>query len=163
MNKKIVGSMLAGVLIAGVAFGGGFYLSQQRSAGADPRGAFGKLSQADRESMASMTDEQRQAFLKDKGIELPNGTAPGGAARAGGPGPNSGGVQLFEGTVSAIEGDKVALTLDGGGSANVYIDEATVLAAVDGASPELAANSKVMVFAKAEAAGVDAATAILVR
>lgn len=173
MNKQVIGVIVGGILIAGAAFAGGYVVSSRTASAADPRAAFSQLSQADREAMASMTDEERQAFFKEKGIEMPTGGAggmmgaPGGTgqqgARGGALGAGPGGNQVLEGTVTSIAGDKVSLTLTGGGSAKVYVDDATVIAAVDGRKAALAEGTSVIVIARAEATGVSAATTVVVK
>lgn len=170
MNKKALGVIAAGIAVAGVAFAGGYFLSSRSTASDDPRAAFAQLSQADREAMATMTDEERQAFFKEKGIEMPTGGAMGapgdpgsGQAGRGAMGGGPGGNQVLDGTIASIAGDKISLTLAGGGSAKVYVDDTTVVAAVDGKEPVLAKGATVIVIAKSEATGVSAASTVVVK
>ena len=137
--------------------------SNDRAAG--PGGAFAQLTEEERQQLQTMTEEERQAFFKEKGIELPAGMPSGGpngtaaGSMRGGPG----GTQLLEGTVSAIDSEKVTLTLASGGSAAVYVDESTVRAAVSGANPDVAKGARVYVLAQQEAEGVNAAKVVVVR
>lgn len=160
MNKRIVGVFVGGVLVAAAAFAGGYFASSRMTAASDPRGAFSRLSDSERQQMAAMTDEERQAFMKDKGIELPTGGRMGvGAMGAGGPG----GTQVLEGTVDGVAEDKVSLTLTAGGSAKFYTDDSTVLAAVAEREAKVAEGATVVAVVKPEAAGVNAAQLVVVK
>lgn len=168
MNKKTIAMIVTGALIAVAAFAGGYVVSSNRATTKDPRAAFAKLSEADRASMANMTAEQRQAFLKEKGIDMPaggpggtaDGTANGAIGMGRGPG---GGNQVLEGTVASIDGEKVSLTLSAGGSAKVYVDGTTVVAATTGKTAEVTKGATVIVIAKPEATGVDVASTVVVK
>ena len=172
MNNKIV-LAIAAVVIAEVAFGGGYLVatkvgdsSSSNAAGrTGPGGAFAQLTEAEREQLQTMTAEERTQFFRDKGIELPQGfdgaNAPGGAT--GAPGGIRGGTRLLEGTVNSVAADKITLTLASGGSATVYVDADTVKAAVSGANPEIVKDAKVYVLAETEAEGVTAARIVVVK
>lgn len=172
MNKTI-GLVVGAVLVAGAAFAGGYYLSGFLGGGAAAApgargGAFAQLTEAERTQMQNMTDEERQAFFKEKGIDMPSGGPQGqngmlggdDAAAGGGPG---GRTSLLEGVVASIDGEKVALTLTAGGSANAYVDDATVLAATEGKTATLEKGAAVLVYAEPEAAGVSAAKVIVIK
>jgi len=167
MNKTL-GLVLGAVLIAGAAFAGGYFFSAS-SPGAGARivgrgGGFAQLSDAERQQLSTMSDSERQAFFKEKGIDMPaggpGGQADGAGARVGGPG---GGASLLEGVVAGVTDGKVTVTLSAGGSANAYVDESTVIASVSGTSATLEAGADVMVFAVPEAPGVNAAKAVVVK
>lgn len=163
MNRTI-GLVIGAVLIAGAAFAGGWFLSANGSAPSGPggRGGFAQLSETERAQLQSMSETERQAFFEEKGIEMPAGGPGGqdGQAPTGGP---RGGSSLLEGTVSAISDDKITLTLTAGGSANAYLDAATVVASVDGKSATLEEGAAVLIFTEPEAAGVNAAKAVVIK
>jgi hypothetical protein len=118
-----------------------------------------------------MSDSERQAFFKEKGINMPAGGPGGGFGGNGAPGSGNGSVGggmmrgggLLEGKVTSVDAEKVKLTLASGGSATVYTDASTVIAAEQGASPTVAVGTSVMVSAQPEANGVTAAKLIVVR
>lgn len=168
MNRKTVIAMaVVAVVFAAAGFAGGYFLSRDAAAPDGARGAFAQLSQTERDQLATMSDEERQAFFEEKGIDMPAGGPMGGAGGgrggAGMAGDGRGGAQVLEGTVAAIEGDKVSLTLTGGGTANVYVDDSTVLASTEGKAPELSAGANVVVISTPEAAGVNAASTVVVK
>jgi hypothetical protein len=101
-----------------------------------------------------MTDEERQAYLEEQGIDttaMPTGGA-GGPSRGG----------LLEGEVVEVAEDTVTIALADGGSQTVYTDEETVVGYAEDAT-ELAAGAQVLVFSAPEADGVTTAQAILVQ
>lgn len=176
MNKTI-GLVIGAVLIAGAAFGGGYFaagkLGSTPGQPGDRGAAFAQLTEAEREQLQNMSDTERQEFFKEKGIEMPSGGpggqggqgAPsgqpgGGAPSGGGPG---GGTTVLEGTIASVSDDKITVTLSGSGSANAYVDDSTVVAAVAGKDATLAEGATVLVYTEPEAAGVSAAKAIVIK
>jgi len=171
MNKTI-GIVIGGVLIAGAAFAGGYLLAANKTASTGPAGpaAFARLTDAERQQLSSMSEEERQAFFKEKGIEMPaggpmgQGGTPGQDGMPGAPNGRRGpGATLLEGTVSDMTADKITIALTAGGSASAYYDDKTVVASVEGKSPTLEKGATVIVFTEPEAAGVNAAQAIVVK
>lgn len=168
MNRKIILAVVAVVLVA-AAFGAGYLVATKvggsSSSNAQGRfqngGPFAQLTDAERQELQNMTDAERQAFFKEKGIDVPQGMPAGGPDAA--TGGARGGTRLLEGKVAAVDSDKVTLTLTGGGSATVYLDQSTVKAAVSGASPVIAKDANVYVVAQQEAQGVTAAKVVVVR
>jgi len=170
MNKQTIGIIVGAVLIAGAAFAGGFVVSQSRADATSPGGrggvgGFAQLSETERQELQSMTEEERQAFFEEKGIDMPAGGPMGGGAApvgaGGAPGGRGGGV--LEGTVASVDAEKVTVKLASGGSAIAYLDTDTVIAAPAGGTPTLAEGASVLVFSQPEADGVNAATAIVVK
>jgi hypothetical protein len=174
MNKTI-GLVIGAVLIAGAAFAGGWFLSPNGSAPGGPGGpgGFAQLSEAERAQLQGMSDTERQAFFDEKGIEMPAGGpggpgGPGGQAGQGAPGeapsgrPN-GGPTLLEGVVASTTDDKITVTLTAGGSANAFVDDSTVVASVDGKTAVIEQGAAVLVFTEPEAAGVNAAKAVVIK
>lgn len=166
MNKAVT-MAVGGVLIAAAAFGGGYFLSRGAApAGAPDRGAFAQLTEDERAKLQTMSADEREAFFEEKGIDMPAG-APMGGPGAGGAGGGMmggrGGQQVLEGTVEDYSDGKITLTLAEGGSAKVYVDTDTVLAAVQGKQPKVATGATLMVVATPEADGVTAASAIVVK
>ncbi len=168
MNKTI-GLVIGAALIASAAFAGGWFLSGGGSArsGQGGPGGFTQLSVAERAQLQNMSEPERKAFFEEKGIDMPTGgprdqagpTGPGVAPSAR-PGRGS---SLLEGTVSGLSEDKITVTLAAGGSANAYLDEATVVASVDGESATLEEGAAVLIFAEPEAPGVNAAKAVIIK
>lgn len=170
MNKTI-GIVIGAVLIAGAAFAGGYFLSGTlggNAAGPGARGgAFAQLSEDERAQMQNMTDEERQAFFEEKGIDMPAGGPGGqgagaGAGGAGGPG-GAGGTKLLEGVVASADAEKISVTLTAGGSANAYLDDSTVVASVSGGAASIEKGANVTVVTQTEAAGVDAAKVVVLK
>lgn len=166
MNKTI-GLVIGAVLIAGAAFAGGYFLSGTLGGGAGAPGgrgggAFAQLSEDERAQMQNMTDEERQAFFEEKGIEMPSG-GPGQGGQGGPAGDTSGGTKLLEGVIASADAEKLTVTLAAGGSGSAYIDETTVIASVGGASATVEKGANVMVVTVPEAAGVDAAKAVILK
>lgn len=169
MNKTI-GIVIGAVLIAGAAFAGGYFLSGTlggNAAGPGARGgAFAQLTEDERAQMQNMTDEERQAFFEEKGIDMPTG-GPGqgagaGAGGAGGPG-GAGGTKLLEGVVASADTEKITVTLSAGGSANAYLDDSTVIASVSAGAASIEKGANVTVVTQSEAAGVDAARVVVLK
>ena len=112
-----------------------------------------------------MTDEERTAFFKEKGIDMPTG-GPGGPMVAGqnGAAPGGGrGTQLLDGEVLSVDADSMTVKLAGGGSTKVYLSTDTVEAAAEGTAYKLEAGAEVLVFAEPEADGITAARAVIVK
>ncbi len=151
------------VLLAAAFWGGTLFAGGQAAGPGGPGGGFAELSASERQELQSMSDEERQAFFEDKGIDMPAG-GPGGmpgadgatAGRRGGPG-------TLEGTVAAISGEEVTVALTGGGSTVVYVDADTVKAVAEGSTGTLSEGAEVLVFAEPEADGVMTARAIVVK
>lgn len=175
MNRNI-GIGIGVVLVAGAAFAGGYYLpsltgADTRAGANGPGGAFAQLTDAERQQLQGMTDEQRQAFFEEKGIDMPAG-GPGGATAGaasgtatgaqGGQGGPDGGTQFVEGTVASYSDGKMNVTIASGGSSNVYVDDSTIVASVDGKSTTITTGSKVAVTSRQEAAGVSAALSVVI-
>jgi hypothetical protein len=161
MNNKVV-LAVAAVIIAAAGVGGGFVLARGAAVGSGgPGGGFARLSASDRTKLQTMSDAERQAFFKEKGINMPTGGPGTGAPGTGGGMMRSGG--LLEGKVTSVDAEKVKLTLSSGGSATVYTDANTVIAAEEGATPKIVVGASVMVSAQPEASGVSAAKLIVVR
>jgi len=162
--SKTIGLVIGAVLIAGAAFAGGWFLSANSSGPSSPGGpgGFAQLSETERAQLQSMSEAERQAFFEEKGIEMPTG-GPGGQPGQAPGGPPRGGSSLLEGTVSGISDDKITVTLTAGGSANVYVDASTVVASVDGKSATLEEGATVLIFTEPEAAGVNAAKAVVIK
>ena len=171
MNRKIIIAIAAVVLVA-VAFGGGYLVATEvggssNSTTAAARGGqggpFAQLTEEERQQLQSMTEEERQAFLKEKGIAVPQGMPTGADGTAGAMGGRPGGTQLLEGKVTAVDPERITLALANGGSATVYVDDATVKAAVSGASAEVAKDANVYAVVQQEAQGVTAAKVVVVK
>lgn len=160
--KKTIGIVIGAVVVAALAFGAGFYVKGFTDSAARDRarGAFGSLSDAERQQLRDMTAEQRQQFFRERGIEMPadGRFGPGGAA-----GGRPGGTRLLDGTVVSLSGDQLTLKLADGGSTTVYVGTDTVKATAQGATAKLAAGAKVLVVAEREAEGVTAAKVVVVR
>jgi hypothetical protein len=171
MNRT-VGLVIGAVLIAGAAFAGGYFLATSKTASTGPggRAAFARLTDAERQQLASMSDEERQAVLEEKGIDMPaggpmgQGGIPGQEGASGAQGGQRGpGNSLLDGTVSSMTTNKLTVALNAGGSAATYYDDKTVVASVEGKDPKLEKGAAVIVFTEPEAAGVNAAKAIIVK
>lgn len=174
MNKSKTIVVVVAALILGAALFGGGYLVATKVAGSNssnrtPRfganDAFAQLTDTERQQLQNMTAEERQQFLQQKGITLPQG-ADGSNFASGTPGARGGigrGATLMEGTVASVASDTITVALTAGGSVTVYVDGNTVKAAVSGAKPDIVQGAKVLVYAEPEAAGVTAAKAIIVR
>ncbi|MFA5845170.1 MAG: hypothetical protein WC971_10125 [Coriobacteriia bacterium] len=163
MNKTIA-IVVADVLLAAAALGGGFFLGRgTAAAGANGgRGAFAQLSAADRQRMTTMSDAERQAFFKERGIDMPaNGGFPGGGAGGAGTMGRRGGGAI-EGTVISLADDSITVKLAAGGSQKLVIDDKTVRATADGVTTKLAEGASVLVVSVPEADGVAGARAIIV-
>jgi len=171
--------VVGAVVIAALMFGAGYLVATKvggssssgtAAARGGPDGAFAQLTEEERQQLQTMTEEERQAFFKEKGIEMPAG-GPNGAGVPGVTGTDGtgmmrggpGGTQLLEGTVTAVDSEKITLKLASGGSATVYVDESTVKASVSGASPTVAKDATVYVVAQQEAEGVTAAKLVVVK
>lgn len=116
-------------------------------------GAMAQLSEDERAAFQSMTEEERQAFLEERfGGELPQGGGLGGMTRGG----------VLEGEIIEHDADTLTIALATGGSQTVYIDEATLIATVEGA-PELTAGSSVLVISEPSADGVTTASVVVVK
>lgn len=167
--SKTAGLVIAAVLLAGAAFAGGYFLATNTAATArragGPPAAFAQLSESERQALQSMSAEERQAFFREKGIDMPEGAPQGGPTgdAAGGLGGPGGRTRVLEGTISAYDADKITVTLTAGGSATAYVDADTVLAATKDAVPELKEGAAVVVISQPEADGVDAASAVIVK
>jgi len=173
VNKsKTIAVVVAAVILGAALFGGGYLVatkvgsnSSNRTSPFGANGAFAQLTAAERQQLQNMTPEQRQQFLQQKGITLPQG-ADGSNFASGTPGARGGmgrGTTLMEGTVASVAGDTVTIALTSGGSAVVYVDGNTVKAAVSGAKPDIVQGAKVLAYAQPEATGVTAAKAIIVK
>lgn len=127
-----------------------------RSAGGPGSGPGGglmaSLSEEERLAFQNMTDEERQAFLKEQGVDA--SAAPGGM-RGGGGG-------LLEGEIIDIDAETLTLSLASGGSQTIYTDEATIISYAPGAT-DIAVGSEILVFALAEADSIQTAQAIVVK
>lgn len=171
MNKTLVFVIVA-VLAVAIGFGGG-YLVATRVAdsgtasatgmptdGRQSGGPFAQLTEEERQKLQTMTDEERQQFFEDKGIELPQGATPVG-------GPDGAGrmqrTTTIEGTVASASGEKLTIELADGGSATVYVDDDTLFAAASGKTADAAPGASVLVYAEPEAEGVIAAKTIVVK
>jgi len=167
--------VVGAVVIAALMFGAGYLVatkvggsssSDTAAARGGPGGAFAQLTDEERQQLQTMTEEERQAFFKEKGIDVPANMPTGAPGAAGGTattGGRPGGAQLLEGKVTAVDSEKITLSLTSGGSAVVYVDNNTVKAAASGASPDVAEGANVYVFAQTEAEGVTAAKVIVVK
>lgn len=156
--------VIALVVAAGTGVGG--YLLGKNTAGGsnNPAAALGALTDAERQSLQTMTAEERAAFFKDKGIDLPAGGPMGDAAAdpaVSGPGGGPGGA--VEGEVLSMDAETVTIKLVGGGSQQVYVDADTVKATADGSTSKLAVGAQVIAFTTPEADNVMAATALIVK
>lgn len=175
MSARIrIVAAIAAVAIAAAAFAGGWFASTALTSATDPRAAFARLSEADRQQMQGMSAEERQAFLKEKGIDIPSGGAGGPGGPAGmmgsaagtddsGRGFGRGGSRMLEGSVTGLSKDSITVALTGGGSVKALVDSSTVIATAEGSAAKLATGAKVIVVLVPEAAGVNAAKAIVVR
>lgn len=165
MDRKLVlvAAAIALVLVGAVGgyIGSGYADGDSTLETRGPGGGFAQLTDAERRQMQTMTAEERAAFFKEKGIELPDGAAgmPGADAPAGMRGSRMG---LLAGKVAAMDAETITIELGAGGSQKVYLDDDTVRAAEDGAAT-LAVGSQVMVSATPEADGVNAAQLVVVR
>jgi hypothetical protein len=163
MNKKaLIGIIVGGVLLAGACFAGG-YLLRERSAGGGSRGALAELSRAERAQLREMSSEERQAFLEQRGITPANGAGGPGGGQANNRGAAGRREQVLEGTVASVDSEELSLTLSTGGSAKVYLDDATIVATAAGANGKLAEGSEVLIVASQAAEGVTDARAVIVK
>jgi len=159
--------VVAVVVFAAAAFGGGMLLGRANPTSAALPGAPGamlagqpggpgqggpmaNLTEEEQAELENMTEEERLAFFQ----EQMGGAAPGGGAG----GPARGG--QLQGEVLDLAEDSLTVKLESG-SQNVYYDGETVIAYVDGAA-KLAAGSTVMVIAQPAADGVTNASVIVV-
>lgn len=156
------------VLIGAAFWGGTVYAGSSDTAGAPslaadgtraaggPGSGFGggpmaNLSEEERTALQSMTEEERQAFLEEQGVDV--NAAPGGMRDRGG---------LLEGEVVDIAEDSLTLALADGGSQTIYTASDTLISYVEGAA-ELGSGSTVLIFSESEADGIQTARAIVVR
>ena len=154
------------VLVAAAFWGGTVYAGVTAPQGAGgPAGAFASLYQEERQQLRSMTTEQRDEFLAEKGIEAPSGAFGNGVGRPGNDSnrPNARGTRLLEGSIASAADKEISVALDGGGSVAVFVDDKTVEAIVAGTDGSLEKGTKVMVFAEPEADGVLYARAIVLK
>jgi hypothetical protein len=162
-KKTLIGVIIGGVLIAGASFAGG-YLLRDGSAGDSPRGALSELNREERAQLRDMSDAERQAFLKEKGIDpSASGTRGLGGGQTNGAAGSGRREQVLEGTIASVDSDRLSLALSTGGTARVYLDVDTLLAAAEGAIVRLALGAEVLVVANREAEGVTGARAIIVK
>lgn len=166
MNKTAAVILVVVALLAAAGAGVGGYLLGKNGSGAsqDPRGAFAQLTTEERTALQSMSAEERTAFFKEKGIDLPTGGPMGGGVAGdalGGPGGRPGGT--VEGEVLSMDAETVTVKLAGGGSQKVYVDADTVKATADGSTAKLAVGAQIIVLTTPEADNVMAATAIIVK
>lgn len=164
-TSKKVGIIVAVIVLAAVAFGGGMLFGRNNSTATLPGmpgaaiaggpgaqgGPMANLTEEEQAELENMTQEERQAFFQEK----MGGAAPGGGAG----GPARGG--QLEGEVVDFAADSLTIKLESG-SQNVYYDGDTVIAYQEGAG-KLAAGSQVMVIAEPAADGVTNASAIVVK
>ncbi len=157
---KRIGIIVAVIVFAAAAFGGGMLLGRSGAgapsaagpgafAAGGPGGSGGPmadLTDEERAEIESMTEEERQAFFQEK----MGGAAPGGPARGG----------QLSGEVLEMTTDTITVKLQNG-SQTFYYDADTTIAYEKGAA-DLAAGSKVLVIAEPAADGVTNATAIVV-
>ena len=164
-TSKKVGIIVAVIVFAAAAFGGGMLLGRNGSTAALPGtpgataaggpggqgGPMANLTDAEQAELENMTDEERQAFFQEKmGSAAPGGGA-GGPARGG----------QLQGEVVDFAADSLTIKLESG-SQNIYYDGDTVIAYQEGAG-KLAAGSRVLVIAEPTADGVTNASAIVVK
>lgn len=171
MNKKKLTIIIASTLAAVAMLGGGFLLGAKyapavtgvtgaASVAGAPGGPFGDMTDEERAEFEAMTDEERQAYMEENGMAgRGDGTAPTGTVGQGGPGAGASGV---EGTVSSLESDKFTVTISSGGSSVFYLDEDTIVAAPESATPTIAEGVSVIVYGTPEADGVTAADTVVV-
>ena len=179
MSKTIIMVLVAAVLVA-AGFAGGYVVANKAadasSATANatgrqgPGGAFMQLTEEERQQLQNMTADERQQFFKDKGIDVPEGfdasRVPSGTAD-GAPG-GAGGMRFrgssgVEGSVVSVTEDRITVKLNDGGSATLYVDGNTIVAAVSGATPKLVQGASVYAVVEQEAEGVTAAKAVIVK
>ena len=159
--KRILIAVIGLALVGAAFFGGTLYAQSTATAagpGADGRagGPMASLSTEDRAAFQNMSDEERQAFMAEQGIEAPTDGAAGAIGARGARG------GLVEGEVIDVASDSMSIKLTSGGSQTVYIDSDTVTGYADGVG-KLAAGSTVLVFSESTADNVVTATAILVK
>lgn len=167
MKNAIV--IIGVIVLIGAAFWGGTVYAGSGDAAALPVAADGtrnaggpgsgfgggpmaNLSEEERLAFQNMTDEERQAFMEEQGVDL--GAAPGGMRGSGG--------GLLEGEIIDIDTETLTLSLASGGSQTIYTDDSTIISYAQGAA-DIAAGSEVLIFAIAEADSIQTAQAIVVK
>lgn len=135
------GLAVAFVLVAALAFGGGWVLQD---------------TMAD-DTAGIMTPEERQAFMQGHfGGERPEGM-PAGGMRGGGLG------APMEGTVITVDAESVTVGLEEGGSRTAYYTDDTVVAFAEGCeATEIVEGAQVLVVGELTADGVFTARVVVV-
>lgn len=145
MKSSVRAALLgaAVLVLVGSAFWGGTVFGGTANttdfvAGGDAQGMrggpFADLTEEESAELESMTDEERQAWMQENMGARPAG-AQGGPARGG----------TLEGEVIEATDKSLTISLESG-SQTVYLDDATVVAYVEGAG-ELSAGADVLVIA----------------
>lgn len=116
------------------------------------------LTDAERQRLQSMSDEERQQFLQERfGGQLPQG-GPGGAAGRGSR------TLLVEGEVMDVAADSLTVKTTNQGSQVVYYDAETITAYAKGVSEtQLAKGMAVAIVAAPEAEQINSASLIVVK
>ena len=137
-----------------VGLGGGYALWNMGDDVTEPGAG---LAQMDREQLKDMTEEERQAFFEEQGMEPPVGGMGVGGMRGG-----SGG-GMIEGTVLAIDDESITLELADGGSQTIYLgDETTYAETSEAGVAGLAEGVTVRVAGTPQADGVVTADSVVV-
>lgn len=163
-TKHVIIIALIALVLAGGAFAGGVYYQKSNQSstatvsgkagtpGDMPAGGpMGQLSEEEQAKIADMTDEERQAYFQEK--------MGGRAGRTGGPGGPAGG--FITADVIEVADDTITVKLESGSSQTYYTDDETTIGYVKGAA-ELAAGSKIDIFAEPETDGVTTIKAMIV-
>lgn len=171
-SKKVLVLAIAAVLVVAASVGGGYLLATKFAPSSSTQGAiaangtggapqnggpFADMTDAERTAFEAMTDEEKQAYMEEKGISAPTGDAAQGGRGAGGPG------GAIEGTVASVDGEKFTVTITSGGSSTIYLSSDTVVAAVSGKSATVSEGATVMVYTTPEADGVTSATTVIIK
>ena len=121
-------------------------------------GPMAQLTEEERAQLQGMSDEERQAFFREKmGDQAP------GAGASGRPGGGRGAI-LVEGEVMSVAADSVTLKTSDGGSQTIYLDDTTAIGYAKGAEQsDLAEGDDVILMASPEADNVITATAVVVK
>ncbi|MDA3936434.1 MAG: hypothetical protein PF636_06160 [Actinomycetota bacterium] len=122
MNKILCAGLVVVALVGG--FFGGTLWADRDSGNADTAAMPGAPAGFDREAMANMTQEERQAFIEESG-GFPGGGTGGPAGAAGG----MRGLGATVGTIIDVGTDNITVELDDdGGSMTVYYSDTTMFA-----------------------------------
>ncbi len=136
-----------------VGLGGGYLLWGANEGSTTTAGPGGGIS--DREAMANMTEEERQAFFAEQGMEPPSGGFGADGGMRGG--------AVVEGTVLAADAQSIMIELAEGGSQTVYLDSDTTYAETsDSGSDLLVEGATVQVSGVSQADGVFTAANVVV-